>query len=72
LIRHPISHRGQGYRLLGLLASPVSNYITIAADYTNRFGVPAVGSRVFVRVIANVDGYEAIPLVFSALVPAAC
>ncbi len=63
--------RGVGYRLLGILDSPVSNYITITSAYTTRFGVPAVGSRVFVSVNANVDGYEGIPLVFSARVPAA-
>jgi len=32
--------------------------------------VPAVGKRVFVSVNANVNGYEGIPLVFSARVPA--
>jgi hypothetical protein len=62
--------RGVGYRLLGILGSPVSNYVTITSAYTTRFGVPAVGSRVFVSVNANVDGYEGIPLVFSARVPA--
>ena len=63
--------RGVSYRLLGTLDSPVSNYITITTAYTSRFGVPAVGARVFVSVNANVDGYEGIPLVFSARVPAA-
>ena len=48
-----------------------NNYITITTAYTSRFGVPAVGARVFVSVNANVDGYEGIPLVFSARVPAA-
>jgi hypothetical protein len=33
--------------------------------------VPEVGSRVFVRVNANVNGHEGIPLVFSGRVPAA-
>jgi hypothetical protein len=63
--------RSEGCRLLGTLDSPVSNYITITTAYTNRFGVPAVGSRVFVSVNANVNGYEGIPLVFSGRVPAA-
>jgi hypothetical protein len=65
------SRRGAGYRYLGLLESPVANHINITTAYTNRFGVPAVGSRVFVSVNANVDGYEGVPLVFSARVPAA-
>jgi len=65
------SRRGVGYRLLGILGSPVANYITITTAYTSRFGVPAVGSRVFVSVNANISGYEGIPLVFSERVPAA-
>jgi hypothetical protein len=65
------ARRGGDYRLLGTLDSPVSNYITITDAYTTRFGVPAVGSRVFVSVNANVNGYEGIPLVFSARVPSA-
>ena len=63
--------RGEDYRLLGTLDSPVANYITITTPYTTRFGVPAVDTRVFVSVNANVDGYEGIPLVFSARVPVA-
>ncbi len=62
--------RGLGYRLLGTLPTPVANYVNITSAYTGRFGVPAVGKRVFVSVNANVDGYEGIPLVFSARVPA--
>ena len=42
----------------------------ITSAYTGRFGAPAVGKRVFVSVNANVNGYEGIPLVFSARVPA--
>ena len=63
--------RGVSYRYLGTLDSPVGGYITITTPYTSRFGVPAVGKRVFVSVNANVNGYEGIPLVFSARVPAA-
>jgi hypothetical protein len=63
--------RGVSYRLLGTLDSPVANYITITSAYTSHFGVPAVGSRVFVSVNACVDGYEGVPLVFSARVPSA-
>jgi hypothetical protein len=62
--------RGSGYRLLGTLPSPVSQYIDITSAYTTRFGVPAAGKRVFVSVNANLDGYEGIPQVFSARVPA--
>ncbi len=62
--------RGSSYRLLGTLGSPVASYVTITTAYSTRFGVPPVGTRVFVSVNANVDGYEGIPLVFSARVPA--
>ena len=63
--------RGLSYRLLGTLGSPVANYVNITSAYTGRFGAPVAGKRVFVSVNANVGGYEGIPLVFSARVPAA-
>ena len=62
--------RGVSYRVLGTLDSPQDGYVDITSAYTGRFGVPAAGKRVFVSVNANVDGYEGIPLVFSARVPA--
>jgi hypothetical protein len=65
------ARRGTGYRLLGTLDNPVGGYVNITTAYTTRFGVPAVGSRVFVSVNANVLGYEGVPLVFSARVPTA-
>ena len=55
---------------LGTLDSPVSNAITITAAYTARYGVPAVGKRVFVTVNQNIDGWQDIPLQFDAVVPA--
>ena len=63
--------RGVSYRVLGTLPSTQNNYSDITSAYTARFGVPAVGQRVFVSVNANANGYEGIPLVFSARVPAA-
>jgi hypothetical protein len=53
-----------------LLDSPQNGYVDITSAYTGRFGAPAAGKRVFVSVNANVNGYEGIPLVFSARVPA--
>ena len=61
---------GVSYRLLGTLPSPSNSYADITALYTGRFGVPAANSRVFVSVNANGNGYEGLPLVFSARVPA--
>ena len=62
--------RGVSYRILGTLDSPANGYVDITSAYTGRFGAPAAGKRVFVSVNANVNGYEGIPLVFSARVPA--
>ena len=59
------------FRSLGTANAAKSKQLTITTPYTSRFGVPAVGSRVFVSVNANVNGYEGIPQVFSARVPAA-
>ena len=63
--------RAVSYRVLGTLDSPANGYVDITSPYTGRFGVPAVGKRVFVSVNACVNGYEGIPQVFSARVPAA-
>ena len=64
--------RGVGYRVLGTLDSPgTDGSVDLTSAYTGRFGVPAVGQRVFVSVNACVNGYEGIPLVFSARVPTA-
>jgi hypothetical protein len=62
--------RGSDYRLLGTLGAAVNNYVDITSAYTGRFGMPAEGKRVFVSVNANVSGYQGIPQVFSARVPA--
>ena len=64
--------RGVSYRFLGTLGTPAADgYVDLTSAYTGRFGAPAVGKRVFVSVNACVNGYEGIPLVFSARVPAA-
>ena len=38
---------------------------------TARYGVPPVGTQVFVRVNQFVNGWEDVPLTFAAVVPAA-
>ena len=62
--------RTPGVVFLGVLGSPVSNKINITTAYTARFGVPAVGQRVFVQCNANIDGWEGQRYSFSKLVPA--
>ena len=59
-----------GKVFLGTLGSPVGNKIDVTTVYTGRYGVPAVGQRIFVSVNANVDGYEDLPLEFTCIVPA--
>lgn len=55
---------------LGPLDSPVTNAITITTAYTARFGVPAVGKKVFVKVNESINGWQAYPTIFTAVVPA--
>lgn len=56
--------------LLGQTDSPVNNNIDITTMYTDRFGVPAVGARVFVQVVNQTLGYKGRPLQFDTVVPA--
>ena len=56
---------------LGTLGSPVGNAIDISTAYKAKYGSPTVGSKVFVQVNQNIDGWEDIPRQFWAIVPAA-
>jgi hypothetical protein len=58
-----------GPRYLGTLDSPANGGVDITTPYTGRFGVPPVGSRVFVQVNTNDSGYEGLRHTFSARVP---
>ena len=61
----------RGVVFLGTLDSPANNAVDITAAYTGRYGSPAVGKKVFVKVNQNVNGWEDIPRQFWAIVPAA-
>ena len=61
----------EDYRILGVLPTPAQGACDITSLYTARYGVPAVGSKVFIRVNQNVNGWEDIPVQTSAIVPAA-
>lgn len=63
--------RAGSFKLLGTLDSPVNNKIAITVPYTTEYGVPAVDSRVFVKVNANINGWQGVPLMLQARVPAA-
>ena len=59
------------YRVLGVLPAPVQGSCDITNLYSARYGSPAVGTKVFVRVNQNVNGWEDMPVEASAIVPAA-
>jgi len=58
-------------RFLGMLDSPGKDgTIDITSAYVTKFGAPPVGTRIFVQVNANVNGFEGPRLTFQARVPA--
>ena len=59
------------FRVLGTCPAPAQGSADITSLYTARYGVPPVGTKVFVRVNQIVDGWEDLPLTFAAIVPAA-
>ncbi len=61
--------RAPQLKLLGTLGSPVAGKITITTVYTAQFGVPTVGTRVFVQCNACIDGFEGPRMTYTALVP---
>jgi len=50
--------------------APVDGSADITALYAARFGLPAVGRRIFLRASTMVSGFESPPLEFRAFVPA--
>ena len=56
-------------RVLGACPAPMAGVSDITGLYTARFGVPAVGSKVFVVANQFVDGYEDLGTEFVAVVP---
>ena len=59
---------GSSY-IIGTCPTPTSGSSDITGLYTAKFGVPAVGQKVFVQVNQMVDGHESIPVTFSYIVP---
>jgi hypothetical protein len=43
----------------------------ITGLYTARYGVPKAATKVYVQVNQVVDGWESLPRIYSAIVPAA-
>ena len=61
----------EDYRILGLLPVLAQGSCDITNLYKARYGSPAVGTKVFVRVNQNIDGWEDVPVETSAIVPVA-
>jgi hypothetical protein len=59
------------YRILGVLATPVEGYCDITQLYEACYGSPPIGTKVFIRVNQNLDGWQDQPTETSAIVPAA-
>jgi hypothetical protein len=58
------------FRVLGMCPAPVQGSADITSLYTARYGVPAVGTKVFVSVNQVVGGWEDHAVTFAAIVPA--
>ncbi len=59
------------YRILGMTPPPVATFCNFTTLYTARYGVPVVGTKVFVRCSQMVTGFESGYAEFWAIVPAA-
>jgi len=57
-------------RILGMCPTPAQGSSAITSIYEARYGVPPVGSRIFVAVNQMTDGWQSAETSFSALVPA--
>ena len=58
------------FRVLGTCPAPVQGSADITSLYAAKYGVPGVGTKVFVRVNQLVNGWEDLPVTFAAIVPA--
>ena len=56
---------------LGFLPEPVRGMSDITDLYVARFGVPPVGTKVFIRTQQQINGWEGVPTQTSAVVPEA-
>jgi hypothetical protein len=58
------------FRVLGLCPAAVQGSADITNLYVARFGAPPAGKKVYISVNQFVDGWEDLPVTFSAIVPA--
>jgi hypothetical protein len=64
-------HVNPGTVTLGLCPAPAQGSSNITGLYTARYGVPTVGTKLFVEVYNTVNGFDGPRSTFSAVVPAA-
>lgn len=57
--------------IIGTCPAPVAGSANITPLYTERFGVPVVGSRIFVGANQFLDGWQSAVRIFDAVVPGA-
>ena len=57
-------------RIIGMCPAPAQGSSTIMTLYEGKYGVPPVGSRIFIAVNQMTDGWQSAETSFSALVPA--
>ena len=58
------------FRILGMCPGAVQGSADITNLYTVRFGAPPAGKKVYIQVNQFIDGWEDLPVTFSAIVPA--
>ena len=59
------------FTILGVLPEPADGEVDITELYVRQWGQPRPGWRVFIQVIQQINGWQHLPLRFSALVPTA-
>jgi hypothetical protein len=64
-------HRNPGTVTLGTTPAPAQGSCVITGLYTAKFGVPPVGTKVFVECYQTLNGFDGPRVTFSAVVPTA-
>ena len=57
------------FRYLGPLPAPVRGEIDITALYLSKQGMPWLGSKIFLRIVQQVNGWRGLPDPFAAILP---
>ena len=57
------------FRYLGPLSAPVRGEIDITALYLSKQGMPWPGSKIFLRIVQQVNGWRDLPAKFAAILP---